>query len=132
MKLDRLYVLSGLAWLVVSMLFGFHLGASDQLQYSNSHAHAALLGFVVPVLFGLMLRSWPSVMSAKLARTQFAIYQIGAILLVAGKYSIDGGNNPVLAPIGAAIVVLATVLMGWMFAFHSDAKAALPQSLTSA
>ena len=116
MKTDRLYILAGFVWLIFGMVFGIYLGITDQLQFSNSHAHANLLGFVVSVLFGLIYRNWPSLLENKLAIPQFAVYQIGAIVLVAGKYDIDHGGRGVLAPPGSMIVVLGTLLMFWMFA----------------
>lgn len=116
MKLDRLYILAGFVWLVIGMVFGIYLGITDQLQFSNSHAHANLLGFVVSVLFGLIYRNWPALQESRLAVPQFVLYQIGAIVLVAGKYDIDNGGGGVLAPPGSMIVVLGTVLMFWIFA----------------
>ena len=115
-KVDRLYILAGFVWLIFGMVFGIYLGITDQLQFSNSHAHANLLGFVVSVLFGLMYRNWPSLLGSKLAMPQFALYQIGAVVLVAGKYSVDNGGSAALAPPGSIIVVAGTVLMFWMFA----------------
>ena len=56
MKVDRLYILCGFVWVVAAMVFGFYLGAAEQLQYSNTHAHAALVGFVLSILFGLIFR----------------------------------------------------------------------------
>lgn len=116
MKIDRLYIFAGFVWLIFGMVFGIYLGITDQLQFSNSHAHANLLGFVVSALFGLIYRSWPSLLDHKLALLQFALYQIGAVVLVAGKYDIDDGGGGVLAPPGSMIVVLGTLLMLWMFA----------------
>ena len=116
LKIDRFYILAGFVWLIIGMVFGIYLGITDQLQFSNSHAHANLLGFVISVLFGLMYRCWPSLMASRLAMPQFAIYQVGAIVLVAGKYDIDSGGSGVLAPPGSLIIVLGTLLMFWMFA----------------
>ena len=122
MRLDRIYILAGFAWLTFGMIFGIYLGITDQLQFANSHAHANLLGFVVSVLFGLLLRNWPSLLSSRLALPQFLIYQLGAIILVAGKFNIDSGGNGALAPPGSMIIVLGTLIMFWMFAKAGDEK----------
>jgi hypothetical protein len=115
-KIDRLYIIAGFVWLIFGMVFGIYLGITDQLQFSNSHAHANLLGFVISVLFGLIYRNWPSLLESRLAMPQFALYQIGAVVLVAGKYSVDSGGSAALAPPGSIIVVAGTLLMFWMFA----------------
>ncbi|NNE52474.1 MAG: hypothetical protein HKN30_08730 [Sulfitobacter sp.] len=114
--MDRLYILTGFLWLIAGMVFGVYLGITDQLQFANSHAHANLLGFVISVLFGLIHRNWPVLMASKLALPQFALFEIGSLVLVAGKYDIDGGGGGVLAPPGSVLVVMGTLVMFWMFA----------------
>ena len=114
--MDRLYITTGFAWLIAGMVFGTWLGATENLQYSNSHAHANLLGFVISVLFGLIYRNWPALLSSRLAWPQFALFQIGSLVLVAGKFDIDHGGTGMLAPPGSVLVVLGTLLMFWMFA----------------
>jgi hypothetical protein len=114
--MDRLYILTGFVWLIVGMVFGIYLGITDQLQFANSHAHANLLGFVISVLFGLIHRNWPALRKSKLALPQFALYEIGTLVLVAGKYNVDNGGSAVLAPPGSILVVLGTLAMFWMFA----------------
>ena len=116
MKMDRLYILAGFLWLVAGMIFGIYLGITDQLQFTNSHAHANLLGFVISVLFGLLYRNWPVLRSSRLAWPQFALFQIGSLVLVAGKFDIDRGGGGALAPPGTVLVVLGTLVMFWMFA----------------
>lgn len=120
MKVDRLYILCGFVWVVAAMVFGFYLGAAEQLQYSNTHAHAALLGFVLSILFGLIYRCWPRMLEGRLAPVQFGLYQFGTVVLIAGKYSIDGGNSAMLAVAGATVTIVATALMGWLFVFYSE------------
>lgn len=117
--LDRLYVLTGFIWLISGMVFGIYLGATDQLNFANSHAHANLLGFVISVLFGLIYRNWPTLMASRLAMPQFVLFQAGSLVLVAGKYDIDNGGGGLLAPPGSVLVVLGTLVMFWMFATGS-------------
>jgi hypothetical protein len=114
--MDRLCITTGFVWLIAGMVFGAWLGATENLQYSNSHAHANLLGFVISVLFGLIYRNWPALLSSRLAWPQFALFQIGSLVLVAGKFDIDHGGAGMLAPPGSVLVVLGTLLMFWMFA----------------
>jgi hypothetical protein len=126
LKVDRLYILAGFSWLIFGMAFGIYIGMMSQLQFSNSHAHANLLGFVVSVLFGLIFRNWPSLVESRLAMPQFSLYQIGVVVLVAGKYDIDRGGGGGLAAPGAVIVFLSTTLMFWMFARTKAAKPGAP------
>ena len=43
MRLDRLYIMFGLAWVVAGMCFGVWVGITGSTNYANSHAHANLL-----------------------------------------------------------------------------------------
>ncbi len=122
--MDRIYIMTGFAWLIFGMVFGIYLGIKEQLNLSNSHAHANLLGFVISVLFGLLHRNWPLLAATRLAMPQFVIYQLGAVVLVAGKYSIDNGGNGTLAPPGSVLVVIGSLLMLWMFARTEGGKTA--------
>jgi hypothetical protein len=117
--MDRIYILTGFIWLIAGMIFGIYLGITDQLQFANTHAHANLLGFVISVLFGLIHRNWPQLMSSRLALPQFALFEIGSLVLVVGKYDIDSGGQGMLAPPGSILVVLGTLVMFWMFSTAS-------------
>ncbi len=118
MALDRTYILSAFAWLVAASVFGTYIGMIGLTVQSNAHAHAGLLGFVISALFGLFHRSWPRMRTSRLALAQFVIYQVGAVLLVVGKYQVDAtGNSVVVAP-GSVIVIVGTLLMAWIFATH--------------
>jgi peptidoglycan/LPS O-acetylase OafA/YrhL len=117
-RLDRNYILLGLAWLVAGMIFGIWLGASNNLNYGNSHAHLNLLGFVTSVLFGLLHWAYPALGKSRLAMWQFGIYEIGVLLLVIGKVLIDGGTNTLFLVFGSLFAVVGAALMLAMFARH--------------
>lgn len=121
---DRLYIMTGFVWLIFGMVFGIYLGVTEQLNFSNSHAHANLIGFVISILFGLLCRNWPALLASKLALLQFLLFEIGAVLLVAGKYNIDGGGKGVLTAPGSIMVVLGALLMLWIFATATDGRTA--------
>lgn len=122
-RLDRSYILVGLAWVVVGMVFGTWLGASNHLNYANSHAHMNLLGFVASVLFGLLHFAYPALGKSRLAFWQFALYEVGVLVLVIGKVMVDGGVETPLLPIGAIISIIGAILMLVMFARRTAAMA---------
>ncbi|MGV8936266.1 MAG: hypothetical protein ACOH2J_04030 [Allorhizobium sp.] len=131
MTLDRLYIIAGFIWLILGMVFGIYLGITEQLNLSNSHAHANLLGFVISILFGLLYKNWPGLLTSRLAMPQFVVFQLGTVVLVAGKYSIDAGGNGALAAPGSILVVLGSLLMMWIFATASSERLPARKNMAS-
>jgi peptidoglycan/LPS O-acetylase OafA/YrhL len=115
-RLDRNYILFGLAWVIAGMIYGMWLGASNHLNYANSHAHMNLLGFVVSILFGLLHWAYPALGKSAIALWQFVIYEVGVVVLIIGKILVDGGTDTLFLQIGSLITVLGTAMMLWMFA----------------
>lgn len=122
-RLDRNYILLGLVWVIAGMVFGIWLGASNHLNYANSHAHMNLLGFVTSVLFGLLHWAYPGLGKSRLALWQFAIYEIGVALLVIGKILVDGGQQTLFLEVGSLVTIAGALLMLVMF-FRNGSKAA--------
>ncbi len=122
-NIGRTYILLGLIWLVVGVIFGTWLGASNHLQYANSHAHVNLLGFVTSSLFGFLYLTYPSMQKSKLAFPQLALFQVGSVLLVIGKFFIgDAIDIPPLLIGGSLLVIAGVILMLVLFWQHSDVK----------
>lgn len=131
-RVDDAYIACGLVWLVFGMAFGIWMGVAMQLNFSNSHAHANLLGFVSSILFGLILRTYPAMRQSRLALPQFLIYQLGAVLLVIGKMQIDAGGAPTLAKIGALVIIVGALGMVCLFALRRNGAAALEGHIRTA
>jgi peptidoglycan/LPS O-acetylase OafA/YrhL len=123
-RLDRNYILVGLTWVLVGMVFGTWLGASNHMNYANSHAHVGLLGFVASVLFGLLHWAYPALGKSRLAIWQFGIYEVGVLLLVIGKVLVDGGTETLFLQIGSLITIVGAALMLVMFVRHGNKSVA--------
>lgn len=117
-RLDRNYILLGLVWVVAGMVFGAWLGATNHMNYGNSHAHINLLGFVTSVLFGLLHWAYPVLGKSRLAVWQFAIYEVGVLLLVIGKVLVDGGTETLFLQVGSVVTIVGAALMLAMFGKH--------------
>ncbi|SLN77405.1 hypothetical protein [Oceanibacterium hippocampi] len=114
-RLGEIYLKTGFIWLLVGMTFGAWLGATENLQYSNPHAHANLVGFVLSALFGLIVIVLPALRESRLAVAQYWIYQIGAVVLVVGKILVS--NDPTdmaVVAIGSLIVLVGTLMFAFM------------------
>lgn len=122
-RIDRIYILVGLSWVIVGMIYGAWLGATRQPNFANSHAHINLLGFVTSVLFGILYWAYPSLAKSRLAIWQFALYEVGVVMLVIGKILVDkdGTETPFLQ-IGSVVTILGTALMLYLFARDKSAR----------
>lgn len=110
-----LYILLGLVWLIAAMIFGIWLGVAEQFDYAESHAHMALVGFASSVLFGLIHHAFPGLARSSLAMWQLVVYQVGAVILIAGKIIVDGGGAPTVVKVGSVVVLLGAFLMLVLF-----------------
>jgi peptidoglycan/LPS O-acetylase OafA/YrhL len=117
-RLDRNFIALGLAWVIVGMIFGAWLGASNHMNYGNSHAHINLLGFVTSVLFGLLHHAYPALRMSRIALAQFAVYEVGVLLLVIGKVLVDGGQQTLFLEVGSLITIIGAAMMLLMFTRH--------------
>ena len=125
-RIERNYILIGLAWVIVGMIYGAWLGASEHLNFANSHAHMNLLGFVTSVLFGMLYWAFPAMAKSRLAVWQFVIYEAGVVILIFGKFLVDrdgSGGHPFLE-IGSVVTIIGAALMLWLFATKSEGKPA--------
>ena len=115
-RLDRVYITVGLLWVIVGMIFGTWLGATNHLNYANSHAHINLLGFVTSVLFGILYWAYPALRKSRIAIWQFVIYEAGIALLILGKFMFDTDQiENVFLKLGSVITIIGTVMMLYMF-----------------
>jgi hypothetical protein len=115
-RIDETYFLLSLLWLVAGMAFGIWLGATNQMNFAESHAHMALVGFVVSAIFGIMYRFFPAMAESRAAPYQLWIYQLGAVILVAGKIRVDAGGTPSVVIVGSFVILAGALLMLYVFA----------------
>lgn len=122
-RIDRNYILVGLLWVIVGMIFGAWLGGAHMNNFANSHAHINLLGFVTSVLFGILYWAFPAMARSRLAIWQFAFYEVGVLLLVIGKVLVDrDGTESLFLPIGSIVTILGTAMMLYLFATDKSTR----------
>ncbi len=120
-RISKNYIMIGLVWLLVGMVFGIWLGASNHNNFANSHAHINLLGFVVSSLFGIFYWAYPNMAKSKLAQWQFIIYEVGVAILVIGKVMVDNdGQSNVFLIAGSLFTMIGTAVMLYLFATAAE------------
>ncbi|HLX99432.1 MAG TPA: hypothetical protein VKR62_12090 [Roseiarcus sp.] len=112
--IDTTYVAIGALWLVVGMVLGIVMGASENFTFIPVHAHINLVGFACHAVFGMAYRQWPSMKASSLAPYQFWIFVIATpVTLIGLVFTVTGG--PVLPTIAGSLgLVLGAALFALM------------------
>lgn len=95
-NLDRLFVLTGLVFLLIGMAVGLKMSATMDFTMRGLHAHLNLLGFVLMTLFGLCYRSWPKMQEGKLATVHYFLHTVSVASALTLLYFLS--TNPSLGP----------------------------------
>jgi hypothetical protein len=66
-KIDTTYVAIGGLWLVLGMVLGITMGATENFLFMPVHAHINLVGFACHSIFGMAYRQWPTMKASSLA-----------------------------------------------------------------
>jgi hypothetical protein len=104
-SIDSTYLAIGASWLVLGMVLGIVMGASENFLFMPVHAHINLVGFACHSIFGMAYRQWPAMKASSLAPYQFWIFVIATpITLIGLAFTLTGG--PALPTIIGSLGVL--------------------------
>ena len=104
----RVWVMTGVVFLLVGMVFGLKMSMSMDFTLHGLHAHLNLLGFVVMTLFGLCYSQWPKMQEGVLCKVHYLIHTVSVAVAMSLLYVLL--TRPELGPtIGP---VMNYILMG--------------------
>lgn len=115
MSISRNFLVMGAIYLLVGISFGMYLGASEDRSLAPLHAHINLLGFTLMTIFGLAYRIMPQMADGPLAKAQFWLHQVGALILLIGLFMLLTGRTmpglplPIM-PVAEGMVLLSVVI----------------------
>jgi len=100
-NVDRLFVFTGLLFLLVGMALGLKMSMTQNFAMHGLHAHLNLLGFVVMTLFGLCYRNWPKMQEGKLATVHYLLHTVSVAIALSLLYFVLSNMDlaPKLGPI---------------------------------
>jgi hypothetical protein len=115
MRIDVVFIGTGLICLIAGISFGGWIGATSHFQYADAHAHLNLLGFVVPTLYGLIYRCYPDLARSRLVWPQYIGHLVGVLIFVVGLVVVTLTGSPLVLIPGAALVLLALLTFAYIF-----------------
>ncbi len=114
MKIDRLFLVLGLLWLLGGMALGEHMGRTQDHSQMPTHAHMMLVGGVLSILWAMIYRIW-NVPQGVAAWVHLIVHQAGAGLMIYALFGLYGGGDPAmmgpLAGVSAIAIIVSLVLM---------------------
>ena len=114
-QIDRAYVAIALALLIVGELLGFYMGMQNDMKWRTVHIVIVLVGFVTLGMFGALYRLWPAMKAGTLAAAQFYLTVIATAGIIAGSILQVQSGSVVVLVISSAVMIVATVLLAWLF-----------------
>ena len=106
-NVDRWFILIGLLYGTFGFAFGIWVGINERFDQAHLHAHINLVGFASMVLFGLLYRAFPALAESKLAGIHFVLFNLGAIVFLAGIPLAQAHQTVALAAGGSLLVLVA-------------------------
>jgi hypothetical protein len=115
MRIDVTFISFGLVFLICGMVFGMWMGATQNFQFADAHAHLNLLGFVVPTIYGLIHRAYPGLALSRLAWPQCIAHFGGVLIFVPGILIDTLTGNKLAVIVGTVVLILGTLTYGFVF-----------------
>lgn len=119
-SLARSFLAIALTWLLLGMVQGTWMGATNALQYRDVHVAMLMPGFVVLSVYGFIYRLWPSMEAAPFARLQFWLAVVASATMVAGAAVMVLTGSVVLIAVGSVLSIIGAALLVFIFFRNSD------------
>ena len=116
------FVSLGTVFLLVGMVWGIQMSASQDHTLSPAHGHLNLIGFVLFCLFGLYYHVVEEAAETKVAKLHFALSVVTVIVMVPGIVSAINQTGETMAKLGS-VLGLVTGLMFLYVVMSSRQKA---------
>jgi uncharacterized membrane protein len=95
------------------MLWGMHMGATNDFTLAPAHAHLNLVGWVTMALYGTFYALTRGTMSARLAWINFVLALLGGLVLIPSLTLFLSSNDSRIIPamiVGEVLTVLAMLV----------------------
>lgn len=114
-RVSAAFFAMGVVYLLLGMMWGMHMGESEDFTMMPAHAHLNLLGWVTMAIYGTFYALSHASLSPKLAWTNFALAAGGVAVMIPSLALYLGGHDAKFLP-GLVAGEILTVLSLLVFA----------------
>jgi hypothetical protein len=114
-RVSAAFFAMGVVYLLLGMMWGMHMGESEDFTMMPAHAHLNLLGWVTMAIYGTFYALTHASLSPKLAWTNFALAAGGVLVMIPSLALYLGGHDAKFIP-GLVAGEILTVLSLLVFA----------------
>lgn len=115
-SVPKWFFLTGAIFVLVGMVWGIQMSATQDHSLSPAHAHLNLVGFVSFSIFGAYYALTPSAANSGLAKIHYAVGTLAVVLMVPGIVMALTQKGDALAKAGSVLAVLSVLLFIYMIA----------------
>jgi cbb3-type cytochrome oxidase subunit 1 len=112
MNVSRGFLVTAPFYMIVGVLIGMYMAASNDHDLLPAHAHINLLGFVLMMLFGLAYHQFPAAGATMLARAHFWLHQVGSLVLLVMLFLLFTDRISEAAMVPLAPLAQVAILLG--------------------
>ena len=111
------FIKSAAVYIILGMLLGIYMAASQDHSQMPTHAHLNLLGWVTMGIMGLVYKSWPTAAAAKLANLTYWLAHVSVIGMTLGVGLLYAGmvQYEPIAIVSSLVALFNMILFAFLF-----------------
>jgi hypothetical protein len=112
-RVSAAFFATGVICVLTGMLWGMHMGSTNDFTLAPAHAHLNLLGWVTMALYGTFYALTRESMSARLAWINYVFALLGGLILIPALTLFLSSNDSRLIPVmivGEVFTVIAMLV----------------------
>jgi len=113
-NISKMFVMSSVVFLLIGMVWGIQMSATQDHSLAPAHGHLNLIGFVMMMMTGIYYAVTPAAAQSSLAKIHFGGMILTIVIMAPGIAMAINGDGDTLAKLGSILGVVVVLLFGWI------------------
>ena len=118
MNRPTLFLATAVIFVLIGMVWGIQMSASQNHSMGPAHAHLNLIGFVIMAISAFYYALSPTAAESKLSLVHYLLSLAGVLTIIPGIAIALGGGDPTLAKVGSVLTLVAMLLFLFIILKH--------------